>query len=208
MALVREGMDVHKVFISYHHDNDQWYKEELVRSGEQNRIFMNESVDIGDIPDHLSDQQIRKIIRDERLRLSTVTIVLVGTETRRRKHVDWEIYSSMYDGAVNKKSGILVIMLPPTDYGSLHVSHGLPEKALYPDITSWTSIHSRAEYERRYPYMPDRLIDNLVKPEAKISVTSWNRINPTSLRFLVEAAFQNRNHCEYDLSRSMRRVNS
>ena len=199
---------MHKVFISYHHDNDQWYKEELVRFGYQNQIFIDQSVDTDDIPDYFSDQQIRKIIRDERLRNSTVTIVLVGTETRRRKHVDWEIYSSMYDGAVNKKSGILVIMLPTMDYGSLHVSHGQTEKDLYPDITSWTSVDSRAEYERRHPYMPDRIIDNLVKSESKISITSWSRINPTSLRFLVDAAFQSRSYCEYDLSRPMRRANS
>ena len=28
---------MHKVFISYHHSNDQWYKNELVKFGE--RIF-------------------------------------------------------------------------------------------------------------------------------------------------------------------------
>ena len=199
---------MHKVFISYHHENDQWYKEELVRFGEQNQIFIDQSVDTGDIPDHLSDQRIREIIRDDRLRNSTVTIVLVGAETRRRKHVDWEIYSSMHDGTVNKKSGILVIMLPPTDYGSVQVSHGQSEKALYPDITSWTSVDSREGYESRYPYMPDRIIDNLVSPNSKISVTSWNRLNTQSLKFLVEAAFQNRSSCEYDLRRPMKRTNA
>lgn len=30
---------MHRVFISYHHDNDQWYKEELVRFGKENKIF-------------------------------------------------------------------------------------------------------------------------------------------------------------------------
>ena len=199
---------MHQVFISHHHDNDQWYKEELVKLGEQNQIFIDRSVDTGDISDGLSDEYIRELIRDEYLRDSTITIVLVGTETRRRKHVDWEIYSSMYDGRVNKKSGILVIMLPTTDYGSLHVSHGQSEKALYPDITSWTSVESRGEYERRYPYMPDRIIDNLVKLDSKISVTSWSRINPTRLRFLVDATFQSRSYREYDLSRPMRRANS
>ena len=199
---------MHKVFISYHHENDQWYKEQLAELGWRNSIFIDASVDTGDILDWLSDESIREKIRDEYLRDSTVTIVLVGTETRRRKHVDWEIYSSMYDGPVNRKSGILVIMLPTTDYGSLHVSHGQPEKALYPDITSWTSVESRAEYERRYPYMTDRIIDNLVNPQSKISVTSWSRVSATSLRFLVDSAFQSRDNCCYDLSRPMRRANS
>ena len=31
----------HKVFISHHHANDQAYKEELVRFGELNGIFLD-----------------------------------------------------------------------------------------------------------------------------------------------------------------------
>ncbi len=75
---------MHKVFISYHHDNDQAYKEALVQSG----IFIDASVDTGDIDDGLSDHAIRQKIRDEYLRDSSVTIVLVGSETKNRKHVD------------------------------------------------------------------------------------------------------------------------
>ena len=199
---------MHKVFISHHHDNDQDYKEALVAFGEENEIFIDRSVDTGDISDGLNDEYIRELIRDEYLRDSTVTIVLVGTETRRRKHVDWEIYSSMYDGTINKKSGVVVIELPTTNGGFVTAPHGQQEKDLYPDITSWTSIKTRAEYERRYPYMSDRLIDNLLKPEAKISVLPWARIDVNSLTTLVEAAFLDRANCEYDLSRPMRRANS
>ena len=199
---------MHKVFISHHHDNDQGYKESLVTFGEQNQIFIDRSVDTGDISDDLSDEYIRELIRDEYLRDSTVTIVLVGTETRRRKHVDWEIYSSMYDGRVNKKSGILVIELPTTNGDLVTAPRGQQEQDLYQDITSWISVNTRAEYERRYPYMPDRLIDNLLKPEAKISVVPWSRINTVTLDYLVEAAFSDRAQCEYDLSRPMRRANS
>ena len=199
---------MHKVFISYHHENDQWYKERLAELGWQHSIFIDESVDTGDIDDDLSDERIREIIRDEYLRDSTVTIVLVGTETKRRKHVDWEIYSSMYDGPINKKSGILVINLPDTGSSLVSAPHGQKEKDLYPDITSWTSVDSREEYERRYPYMPDRLVDNLRKSEAKISVVPWDRINVTTLKFLADAAFEDRGRCEYDLSQPMRRHNS
>ena len=119
---------MHKVFISYYHDDDQSYKNELVKFGKRYSIFMDASVDTGDIADNLSDQYIREIIRDHYLRDSTVTIVLVGTETRRRKHVDWEIYSSMYDGKVNKKSGIVVINLPETGSELVHAPHGETEK--------------------------------------------------------------------------------
>lgn len=198
---------MHKVFVSHHHANDQDYKNSLVKFGEQNKIFVDRSVDTGDIDDDLSDVSIRKKIRDEYLRDSTVTIVLVGTETRRRKHIDWEIHSSMYDGSVNKRSGVLVINLPTTGCEFLTAGHGESEKTLYPDITSWSSIN-KAEYERRYPYMPERVIDNLAKPDVQISVVPWSRLNVTTLKFLVDVAFRDRNSCKYDLSRPMRRANS
>lgn len=199
---------MHKVFISYHHAKDQWYKEALVAMA-TGHVFLDRSVHSGDIDERLPDQRIRRIIRDRHLRDSTVTIVLVGAETARRKHVDWEIYSSMFDGPVNKKSGILVVSLPLTsDLG--RVAHTGERTRIYPDIRKWTSVTSRAEYKRRYPYMPDRIIDNLVAPEAKISVVPWDRIcdNPGNLRWLVDAAFRDRAQCKYDLSAPMRRANS
>ena len=204
-------MAVHKVFVSYHHGNDQGYKEYLVDFGRRYSIFINESVNTGDISDDLTDERIREKIRDEYLKDSTVTIVLVGMETKRRKHIDWEIYSSMYDGPVNKKLGLLVLTLPTVpDSSSIRVAHEGEKSIVYPDVREWTSANTRAEYERRYPSLPDRLIDNLLKPEAKISVAPWNRIknDPQKLKFLVDAAFEDRAHCDYDLSRPMRRQNS
>lgn len=206
---------MHKVFISHHHQNDEYYKKRLVSFGEQHSIFIDRSVDTGDISEDLPDEVIREIIRDKYLRDSTVTIVLVGTETKGRKHIDWEIYSSMRDGLINKKSGILVITLPTMYSGDqeIHVAHG--EHHLYPDIYQWTSVNSRAEQEERYPYMPERLIDNLCKPEAKISVTPWQRIensialnNITLLKELVDLTYKDRSGCVYDLSRPMRGRNS
>lgn len=199
----------HKVFISYHHKNDSQYKEALSKFNKDNDIFIDLSVDTGDIDDDLDDDTVRQKIRDEYLRDSSVTIVLVGTETRRRKHVDWEIYSSMYDGAVNKKSGILVINLPAIGCPGYLAAHGDEEKAtMYPEITSWVAITGREEYERRYPYMPDRIIDNLVNGHAKISVTDWKNVTADKLRYLIEVTYRDRAGCQYDLSHPMRRANS
>ncbi len=79
---------MHKVFLSYHHDNDQRYKEFLVDMAREYGIFIDKSVDTGDVDDSLSDERIRETIRDKYLEDSTVTIVLAGQDTRRRKHVD------------------------------------------------------------------------------------------------------------------------
>lgn len=53
-------MTKHKVFISYHHDNDQWAKEKLLELNSKYDIFIDRSVDTGDISDDLSDEKIRK----------------------------------------------------------------------------------------------------------------------------------------------------
>lgn len=200
----------HKVFISYHHANDQWYKNELLRLNRICEIFIDSSVDTGDIDDNLPDDRIREIIRDEYLRDSTVTILLVGVETKNRKHIDWELYSSMYDGKVNKKSGVLIINLPSTNCTYYTASHEGEKEKVYPENTSWMTIDDRAEYERRYPYLPARIIDNLLKSDAKVSVVNWDKISTDieKLRFLIEQTFNEKEKCNYDLSRPLRRRDS
>ena len=201
----------HRVFISYHHANDQYYKDLLVEMAEGYDLFVDCSVDTRDISDDLDDQRIREIIRDDYLRDSTVTIVLVGEKTARRKHIDWEIYSSMLDGKKNKKSGVLVVTLPTVRTCPIYAKHGDKEKALYPyPATSWRQIGSWEQCKQACPEMPDRILDNLVKPEALVSVTPWKRIEESAefLATLIDFAFQDREKCDYDLRRSMRRRNS
>ena len=116
----------------------------------------------------------------------------------------------MFNGKVNKKSGILVINLPGTS--DLVCAPRQQEKELYPDIAfqDWSVITSREDYENLYPHMPARIIDNLLNPQAYISVVPWGRIadSPDRIRYLIEMAFRDRHQCQYDLSRSMRRLNS
>lgn len=199
-----------RVFISYHHAKDQAYKDELQRWAEQYGLFEDVSVNTREVDDTLPTERIRCIIRDDYLRDSTVTIVLVGTETKGRKFVDWEIYSSMFDGSVNKRSGVIVIQLPSTGGTYITAAHKDEKASVFSDITSWTSIDDRSEYESRYPYLPDRLIDNLLEPGAKVSVTTWDRIqgNLRALVTMIEAAHNDRASCEYDLRRPMRTNNS
>ena len=206
MDLAQQETQKHKVFISYHHRNDQAYKQALLEFNETHGIFIDASVYTGDIDDSLPSQTIRQKIRDDYLRDTTVTILLVGTETKYRKYIDWEIYSSMIDGRINKRSGILVVNLPSTKCIYFDAANPGEKEFIHPECTSWTSINIRAEYERRYPHMPDRIIDNLLEPKAQISVVPWGeKLTAVRLAFLIEAAYQNRERCEYDMSREMRR---
>ena len=154
-------------------------------------VFLDGSVDTGDISDELSDESIRTKIRDEYLRDTTVTILLVGLETMYRKHVDWEIYSSMYDGKINKKSGIVVVNLPEIgNFNQCYAPHGTSEKQLvYPDY-EWAPIEDWREFRKTYPYVPDRIVDSLANG-ALISVSPWHRAaQPDNLRTLVELAYR------------------
>lgn len=203
-------MNKHKVFISYHHANDQAYKNYLESLNDDYDIFINKSVAIDDIDDDLPPNTIREIIRDDYLRDTSVLILLVGTETKNRKHVDWEIYSSMRDSAKNSKSGVLVINLPSVGCSNFRAGHGeLERQNLYSDKVQWISITERIVYERRYPYMPARIIDNLLMKKSYISIVNWNDIesDPDKLKQLIELTFQDRELCEYDLKRPMRERN-
>ncbi len=199
---------MHKVFVSFHHANDQWYKDELVRWGTENNVFIDGSVDMGEIPDNWDAQHIREYIRDNHLKDTTVTILLVGTETKNRKHIDWELFSSMYDGKVNKKSGILVINLPSVccQYHTLCTKE--EKEAILPNQKTWISINDRSEFDRRYPYMPARIIDNLLKKGVSISVINWGDLSVDKLKLLIDKAYDARSNNDYDMSREMRMRNA
>ena len=103
----------HKVFVSYHHDNDQEYRDEFEKLfSDIFDIMVSKSVQIGDLDQNLKTDTIRQKIRDEYLRDSTVTVVLVGAETWKRKHVDWEIGASIRQTQHSTRSGLLGILLP------------------------------------------------------------------------------------------------
>ena len=162
----------HKVFVSYHHAIDEHYRnmfEQMFSS--HYGIFISKSVQIGDIDPNISTDTIRQKIRDEYLRDSTVTVVLVGTETWKRKHVDWEIASSIRQTKLSSRSGLLGVLLPT------HPSYG--EKTYDGGI------------------VPPRLVDNQACGYAK--VYDWSN-DPTVVGARIEVAFLNRSKVEPDNS--------
>ena len=205
----------HRVFISYYHHDDQRYKDYLIKMQEFNietmqmqSIFEDFSVHENEIDDTgLSSEQIRCIIRDEYIKDATVLILLCGENTKKRKHIDWELHAAMYDSPANRQMGIIVINLPTIKQGIRASSE--EEKPLLSDFGQWYSIENRAEFEVQYPYMPSRIIDNFVK-EVPITVVEWSRIenHPTILKQLIDNAFNRRFDFTYDHSSPLRRQNS
>lgn len=205
----------HKVFISYYHKDDQQYKDYLINMQEWNSqtcqyqsIFEDYSVHENEIDDTgLTSEQIRCIIRDEYIKDATVLILLCGQNTKRRKHIDWEIHAAMYNSDVNPQMGILVVNLPSINQSIRASSQA--EKPLLSDSGHWFALETRQDFELYYPYMPSRIIDNFMK-EAPITVGEWSRIQNNSqiLKLLIDNAFNRRKDFAYDHSAPLRRQNS
>jgi len=100
----------HKVFVSYHHGNDQSRAEHLRTTYGVDKTFVDRS--LPDAYDSSSNDEILSLIRTCHLRDSTVTIVLIGSETANRKWVDWEIYASLRPYGERSRNGLLGIYLP------------------------------------------------------------------------------------------------
>jgi hypothetical protein len=103
----------HNVFISYHHANDGYDKNEFEKLfSDTYDILETKAVGNADIDPNLKTETICQKIRDNFISSASVTVVLIGSETWKRKHVDWEISSSISKTKLNARTGLLGILLP------------------------------------------------------------------------------------------------
>lgn len=162
----------HKVFISFHHE-DQYYKDLFASLMEHD--IVDQSVEDGDIDDdNLSTDSIRQKIRDEFIREATVTVVLIGPCTWQRKHVDWEIGSSLRATRLNSRCGLLGILLPN-----------------HPD-------YMREKYY--YKRIPPRLADNVTGEDPYANTYNWSSVS-YQVRDWIHKAFIRRSGVPPDNSR-------
>ena len=119
----------HKVFISFYHHDDQKYKDYIDKYLSSNII--NKSVVDGEYDPDNSDLYIKRLIREEKVSDSSVIIVLVGPNTKNRKHVDWEIYAGLR-ASINGNAGLVGILLPefPLTYGLKYNINDLPARLM------------------------------------------------------------------------------
>lgn len=161
-----------KAFISYHHGNDEawkiYFEEKL---GAAMDGFISKAVGDGDIDPWLATDTIRDKIRDEFIQDATVTIVLVGTQTWQRRHVDWEISASLRTTKKHNRCGLIGILLPT------HPSFG--EKGYDGGI------------------VPPRLANNAACEYA--AIYDWTE-DVASLRAWIETAFARRTEKDPDNS--------
>jgi len=117
-----------RLFASYHHKNDQyWYNRFAGLFGKTYDLFSDTS--IGRLIE--SDDPIyqSRKIREDHITGSSITVVLIGAETWKRKHVDWEIFATL-----EKKHALLGIVLP-TYVKNLQNQILVPDR-FYDNVTS------------------------------------------------------------------------
>ena len=153
------------MFISFH-EQDIRRKEAFVRM--MGKRIVDRSVDTGNIDDTgLKTATVRQKIRDEYIRDATVTIVLIGPRTWQRKHVDWEIGSSVRKTKRNPRCGLLGIVLPN------HSSYG--KKSAIPRL------------------IPPRLADNWKGPDPYALMYHWpNPWTPAKIAEWIHRAYLRR----------------
>ena len=106
-------MSKHKVFISHYHADDDEVHEFIDYFCNKKDVFTPKIVgDDYDTTINSEDPEyIMRRIREDYLTDSTVTIVLIGKDTYKRKYVDWEIASTIRNDQNNKRSGLIGIYL-------------------------------------------------------------------------------------------------
>ena len=104
--MVYKSTSRRRVFVGYHHDVDQAYYDRFVfLFDEVYEIVADRSLDRE--VDSDDPEYVMRRIRENYLKGSSVTVVLCGEETWKRKYVDWEIRASL-----SQEMGLIGINLP------------------------------------------------------------------------------------------------
>ena len=200
----------HKVFISYYHAEDQYYKNVLIKASD---LFMDCSVHENDIDanDDMTDEQVRREIRDRYISDATVLLLLCGKRTKERKYIDWEIQAAMTDYDNNPKMGIVVVNLPSIKgLQNIRSVFGEEDKQYFPTM-NWVSASSEySVLKSEHPYLPERIVKNMIRDGVKIPIIDWDQFSqsPIRLKGLIDVAFNHRKEQDYDTSERLRRRNS
>ncbi len=137
-----------KMFVSYHHDNDQWYYNEFSRTFDLGfEAIQDRSLDR--LIDSNNTDYVIGRIRQNYITGTSCTFVLCGPQTRWRKYVDWEI-----KGTLDREHGLIGIKLPnnPADlHGGVHKPDRLQDNidSGYAVWINWEDLAGGPEYLRR-----------------------------------------------------------
>lgn len=159
----------------------------------------------------MTDEQVRREIRDNYISDATVLLLLCGERTKERKYIDWEIQAAMTNYDNNPQMGIVVVNLPSIENRQkIRSVFGTEDKQYFP-IIEWVSASNDYDIIKNdYPFLPERIVNNIIRTNVKIPIIDWNQFsqNPFRLKGLIDVAFNHRKEQDYDISAKLRRRNS
>lgn len=166
-----------KCFISYHHADEEEVQQFIQQFDHDRDVLIARGIGAsmsGDIIDSTNADYIKQQIRAKYLRDTTVTIVLIGQETWKRRFVDWEIAASLRNTSTSSASGLLGITLPSAaDYSGKRMPDRLSD-----------NVDDAEGYARwwKYPSSSDGLADMIETAYAARTSKALLRNNTRPLR--------------------------
>lgn len=156
-----QNLICHKTFVSYYHKEDQSFREEFENLFGD--LVVSKSVKDGEIDPDNSAEYTKQLIQKGYLSDTTVLIVLVGPNTKHRKHIDWEISGALNHKVGDGYAGLIGILLPthPDYVKATYNPKNLPKRLAaniesgYAKLYNWTEnrkiMQERIEdaFERR-----------------------------------------------------------
>lgn len=157
----------HKVFISFYHRDDQRYKNYIDQYLSSNII--NKSVMDGEYDTDNSDLYIKRLIREDKVSDSSVVVVLVGPNTRKRKHVDWEIYAGLR-ASVSGNSGLVGVLLPefPLTSDGRYYTKDLPGRLGDNVDSGYANLYTWNNFVNNFDSIINTAFDNRISRKSKI----------------------------------------
>ncbi len=174
----------HKCFLSYHSEDADEVADFVDAFG---TAFIPKVIGISEEDPLISSSNTDYImdrIREKYLTDSTVTMVLMGKCTWARRFVDWEVYSSLHRGKVNRLNGLMAVNLPSitaSDVSKLppRVDDNLPRTNGPDRFARWYQYPTTASEVQGWV---DNAFDARVNRQALIDNSRPRKINSSSCK--------------------------
>jgi len=149
-----------KVFVSYSHRLDQDAANQFRQFFSDGRdVFIDKSIrnDVGGFQKETIKKHLIKLIKE-----SSVTVVLLGSETGGRWWIDWEIFNSLRKSSGNERNGLLGIRIPNKAFWiPARLNDNIPTMG---HIISWPSNYRTLANEIEAAYNKRWNTPNLSRP--------------------------------------------
>ncbi len=189
---------------------DENYRKKLISWNNKYKIFnhINKNGLIDTINHSLKDSDIIYSINKLALEITDVLILLLGKKMpSRNDSSDFEVAAAMESKTNDKKTGIIVILLPESE-GLERVHSEESEKVIFKNKgfikddaeKIWNHVSTI------YPKLFSRIIDNIISSKVNIDIVKWSRIeeDPRILKKFISIAIEYGKNNEYVTTRPLR----